>query len=366
MVGVFSGPSANTGRAERNSLQVEADQLNSRGGVLGSRIEVVAADSELNPNKAAALVKQELADDDVKLLVGPNFTAGYLAVRGVITQAGMPNCVTTVADDAMTGATFTFRADIGQRSSISALLAYLHQYQPDVKKVGLLDDGEETALSYDRQLAEQAGHYGVTYLGHGTAADPDPTSAVQKVLAAGAQAVILSAQPAPAARIAQAVQQSAGGARPMILGFHALSGYEFPSVAGDVALNSVFVNTNDAYLTGTPDSSWPTGYRAFVQSLTHQYGYAVNGVDLNGSPAVADCLLQWSRAVARAGGFRAADVVKAWESLALDQSETVIGVPERLSAANHDAVSPSSVLIYEWAKVGGKFRLRQLNTPPAG
>jgi hypothetical protein len=103
-----------------------------------------------------------------------------------------------------------------------------------------------------------------------------------------------------------------------------------------------------------------------VKSLAHQYGYAINGVDFNGSPPVADCLLQWSRAVARAGSFRASDVVKAWEGLAFDQSETLIGVPERLSAANHDAVSPSSVLIYEWAKVGGKFRLRQLNTPPAG
>src|SRR5262249_56912768 len=80
VVGVFSGPSATLGRDVRNSLQLEADQLNAKGGVLNNRVEVVAADSELNPAKTAELVRQQLADNDVKLLGGPSFTAGYLAV----------------------------------------------------------------------------------------------------------------------------------------------------------------------------------------------------------------------------------------------------------------------------------------------
>jgi len=366
VVGVFSGPSATLGRDLRNSLQVQADQLNAKGGVLNNRVEVVAADSELNPAKTAELVRQQLADNDVKLLVGPSFTAGYLAVKGDITQAGMPNCVTAVADDALTGATFSFRSDAGERASVTTLLAYLHQSQPDVKKVALLDDGDETAQSYDRQLAEQSVHYGLTYVGHATANESDPGPAAQKMLAQGPQAVVLSAQPGAAARIAQAVQQLAGSARPLLLGFHGLSGYEFPSLSGDVAVNSVFANTTEAYLTDIADSSWPAGYRTFVHSLTRQYGYATNGVDLNGDLAAADCLLQWSRAVTRAGSFRGLNVVKAWENLDLDRSETVLGVHERLSPADHHAVSQSAMLIYQWAKQDSKYRLRQLPTPAVG
>lgn len=366
VVGVFSGASATLGRDVRNSLQVEADQLNARGGVLGDRVEVVAADSELNPAKAAELVRQQLTDDDVKLLVGPSFTAGYLGVKGDITQARMPNCVTTVADDVLTGAAFSFRSDAGQRAGVTTLLAYLHQSQPDVKKVALLDDGDEISQSYDRQLAEQSAHYGLSYVGHATATESDPAAAVQKVLAQSPHAVALSAQPAAAARIAQAVQQLAGNTRPLIVGFHGLSGYEFPTLSGDIAVNSLFANTTEAYLTDVPDSSWPAGYRTFVHSLTRQYGYAANGVDMNGDLAAADCLLQWSRAVTRAGTFRGPDVVKAWETLDLDRSETVLGVRERFSPADHHAVSQSAMLIYQWAKQGNKYRLRQLPTPAVG
>ena len=365
MVGAFSGPSANVGRDLRNSLQVEADQLNAKGGVLGSRVEVVAADGEQNAAKTTDLVRQQLADDDVKLLVGPNFTAGYLAVKGDIAQAGMPSCVTTVTDDALTGAAFTFRSDAGEQAGVTALLAYLHQSKPEIKKVGLLDDGDDTAQSYDRQLAQQAAHYGLAYLGHGTASsDSDPSPAVQKLLAQGADAVALSAQPGVAGRMAQAVrQQSAGNPRPLILGFNGLSGYEFASQAGDSAVNSVFTATAQTYLTDVPDSTWPAGYRAFVHNLTHQYGYAINGVDMKGDPAAADCLMQWSRAVTKAGSFSGRDVVRAWENLDLDQSETVLGVRERLSAADHHAVGQGAVSIYQWVKEGNKYRLRQLSTP---
>jgi branched-chain amino acid transport system substrate-binding protein len=364
VVGAFSGPSANVGRGLRNGLQVEADQLNAKGGVLGSRVEVVAADGEQSPAKTADLVRQQLADDDVKLLVGPNFTAGYLAVKGDVSQAGMPNCVTAVTDDALTGAAFTFRSDAGERTGVTALLAYLHQSKPEIKKVGLLDDGDETALSYDRQLSQQAAHYGLAYLGHATSpSDADLGPAIQKLLAQGADAVALSAQPAVAGRMAQAArQQSAGSPRPLILGFDGLSGYEFASQAGDSAVNSVFAATTQTYLTDVPDSTWPAGYRAFVHNLTHQYGYAINGVDMNGNPAAADCLLQWSRAVTRAGRFSGQEVVRAWENLDLDQSVTVLGVRERLSAADHHAVGQSAVSVYQWVKVGNKYRLRQLST----
>ncbi len=366
VVGDFSGPPPASGRNELNSLQVEADQVNASGGVLGSRVEVVAADSELNPVKAAALVRQQLADDEVKLLVGPNFTAGYMAVKGDIAQATMPNCVTSVTDDALTGSAFTFRSDAGQRSSVTTLLAYVHRSQPDVKKLGLLDAGDETAQSYDRQLTQQAPRLGLTYLGHASATEADAGPAVQRLVGMGAQAVVLSTEPASAARIALAVQQSGASPRPLLLGFQSLSSYEFPSLAGDAAVNAAFTDTSDAYLTDSPDASWPAGYRTFVHNLTHQYGYATNGVDMNGSPAVADCLLQWSRAATRAGSFRGPDVVKAWEDLDLGQTDTVLGVPERLSAADHDAVGVNSVLIYRWARVGGRYRLNQIATPPAG
>src|SRR6266487_119066 len=82
VVDLFSGPpAAATGPDVQNSLQVAVDGLNARGGLLGQHVEIVAADGERNAAKVAELVRQQLSDDDVKLLVGPASTATFLPVK---------------------------------------------------------------------------------------------------------------------------------------------------------------------------------------------------------------------------------------------------------------------------------------------
>ena len=54
-VDTFSGPSAASGQVLANSLQVQVDDLNARGGLLGSRVEIVTADGEQDPAKTSEL-----------------------------------------------------------------------------------------------------------------------------------------------------------------------------------------------------------------------------------------------------------------------------------------------------------------------
>src|SRR5437016_10341180 len=60
LVDVFSGSFASVGQNLRNSLQVEVDQMNAQGGLLGYRVEVVAADDEGDPEKGAELVREQV------------------------------------------------------------------------------------------------------------------------------------------------------------------------------------------------------------------------------------------------------------------------------------------------------------------
>jgi branched-chain amino acid transport system substrate-binding protein len=365
LVDVFSGSTEASGRATRNGLQLAVDALNAQGGLLGDRVEVVAVDGETNPGKVTELVRQQLSDDGVQLLVGPNPTQAFQAVKTSIGQAGMPNCLTSVTDDALSGAPSSFRVGASDRTRVAALVGYVRQARTDVRKVGLLA-GDDNAQGYDRLVGEEAARAGLTYAGRAGAPDADPTAAIQLLAGQGAQALVVAAQPAFALRAAQAVRQLGLGGKDTLLGFDALASYDFPDVGGDPALSAVLVATNRAYLTAGPDTAWPPAYKAFVGTAAREYGTATNGVELQADPVAADCVLQWSRAVRRAGTFRGTEVTRAWEGLYLTSSDTALGVTERPTAADHTAVGPDGVFVYTWSRDGVRFRLKQLAGPAGG
>jgi ABC-type branched-subunit amino acid transport system substrate-binding protein len=366
LVDVFSGTSSSSGQNLRNSLQAEVDQINTHGGLLGSQVEVVAADDESRPDKGAELVREQVADRGVKLMVGPNSTDVYLAARHFITQARVPNCLSAGVTDAdVRGAPSTFRTQGRDEDRVAALIRYLQRNQPGVNKIGLIADDDDSGHGLDTLMASQAGGplkaAGITYVG--AALTPlsatDFTPYVQQLVAAGAQAVVLSNEPTTAVEDALAVDQAGQTGKVTLLGIGGVDTYSYPTTGGPAAVGTVFASTIQAYLTGAPQSRWPPAYRDFVRTITSQYGYASNGVEIQGSPAAADCILQWAKAVRKAGTFDGPSVVRAWEGLDLAPSESVLGVRE--APRNHNSVPASGIFVYQWARQGSHFQLKQLS-----
>lgn len=359
LVDVFSGPAGATGRASRNGLQVAVDAVNAQGGLLGWRLEVAAADGERNPAKAAELARQQLADDGVRFLVGPSSTASFQAARTGIGQAAMPNCVTDVSDDALASAATSFRSGPSDRTLVQTLVGAVRRLHPEVKKLALVDEGDDGGPALDRLLADQAASQGLTYAGRTIVTDGDHRAAIQQLINQGVQGILVSDQPVAAARTAQAVSQLTVGTRPVLLGLRAPAGYDFANQAGDGAVGVVVAATNRSYLTATAPTSWPLGYRSFVDTVNHQFGPAADGIQLQGAPEAADCLLIWARAVQRAGTFRGQDVLRALQAVELSASETSLGVPEKLSPPDHSTVAADGVYVYTWIKDGSRYRLKQ-------
>jgi branched-chain amino acid transport system substrate-binding protein len=54
----LSGPFANVGEAMVRHVQIAADRINARGGVLGTKFEIIALDSKSNPQEAQLALKQ--------------------------------------------------------------------------------------------------------------------------------------------------------------------------------------------------------------------------------------------------------------------------------------------------------------------
>jgi ABC-type branched-subunit amino acid transport system substrate-binding protein len=263
-----------------------------------------------------------------------------------------------VAADALRGARMAFLVGPAQTAEVAVLLGALRRARPDVRRIGLLDAGDDLGGSYDAQLSAQAPGAGLGYVGRASAgAGSDPRAALLRLVAAGAQAVVVS-QPREIAAGTAAAAARLGTGRPLLAGFGGAADYGFPSAGGDAAVGALVVTTPQPYLAGAPRSGWAAGYRAFVDAAGQRYGFGPEGSQPQATPAAADCLLQWSRAVRAAGTFDGAAVARAWEQLALPAPATALGVPERVSSTDHTTVAHDALVAYTWTRAAGRYRLQ--------
>jgi branched-chain amino acid transport system substrate-binding protein len=364
LVNVFSGQSGYLGEYIQNSLQVQVDAINAGGGLLGSRLEVVTADDEQKPDKGAELAREQVTEGDVKLLVGPSTTSVALAAEPLINAARTPSCTLDLSAEALSRFPFTFRIQERDGDRIGALLGYVLRSRSDIKRVGLVNDGEPATQAYERELRDQASRFGLQYVGSvqgAGAADHRPL--VQQLLQKGAQAALLPAAPSAAGRTVQAVSQLGVSKQLQLLGTSGLSAYSFPQETGEGVNGLVFESTIQSYLSDVPEARWPPPYAAFFHKVTSQYGYASNGVEMKGLPAAADCVVEWSRAVKAAGSFDGTAVSRAWQTLDLPPDQTVLGAREKLAPGDHGALGPDGIYVYQWVKNGDRWALKQLAGP---
>jgi len=361
LVSAFTGPAAVPGASLQNSLALEVDALNARGGLLGRRVELVAADDEMKPAKAADLVREHLADERVGLLVGPGGTATFAAARGFVDQARVPDCLPVrVADDAVAGAPSTFRTRAADQTAATVLLEYLQRRTP-VRKLGAIGVTDADAQGADRVVGGLAPRSGVEYVGSvSLSAVPDPHAAIQQLVARGAQGLLLPEDAALAGQVTRALQELGLLGQVPVFGFDELTALAYTDQARDAAAGSVVVAPISAALTDAPSAGWPPAYRAFVRSVGAQYGYATNGIEIRGLPAAADCVALWERAVRSAGTFDGQRVARAWENLQVDPDQAILGVAERFTSRQHDALASDGLFVYQWTKKGDQYRLKQL------
>lgn len=358
LVSVFSGADPSLGRYLQNSLQVEIDQLNAGGGLLGREVTLVSADDELQPAKAAELVREHLADGGVKLLVGPSAPGTFAGSQREITASGVPNCLPTpIPDPALSGAATTFRTREGSASLASALLAYIQKHT-QLRSVGLVAPGD----GQDALFSSLAPKFGLDYAGVAPPG-PDVQAAVQELAGRGAQALVLPADMDAAAQAVQAIQALGLSDRVRAFGPGDLATPAFAQAAGPAAVGTVLAAPDRDYLGDRAAAAWPPGYRAFVNRVVARYGYTADGIGIKGLPEAADCVTLWARAVQQAGTFDGPHVVRAWESLRLGGDETALGVPETFSASDHDALGSGDLFVYQWARRGQQLRLQQLSGP---
>lgn len=125
----LTGPQASEGQEMRDAIQLAIDEINENGGIKslgGAKVELVASDSENNPEKGISEV-QTMDSAGVVGIIGPYTTAVALAATQEAERIGVPFIVDVGSADAITerGFKYTFRIQPNASKFPEAFLKYV-------------------------------------------------------------------------------------------------------------------------------------------------------------------------------------------------------------------------------------------------
>jgi branched-chain amino acid transport system substrate-binding protein len=122
----LSGGGASNGNNWKEGLEIAADEINSKGGVLGQPLKLVHFDTQTNPGTSRAMVQKAL-DQEPLAIMGPIYSGSVKANMQLAQDAGVPQFVGAQASELTEqGNGYLFRANISQRVGMEKIADYLH------------------------------------------------------------------------------------------------------------------------------------------------------------------------------------------------------------------------------------------------
>jgi len=82
-----TGPAAFLGAPEAKTLEMMVDEINKKGGIKGSKVELIIKDSGASPEKALSFAKQLIEEDKVFAIIGPSTSGETMKIKGVAEEA---------------------------------------------------------------------------------------------------------------------------------------------------------------------------------------------------------------------------------------------------------------------------------------
>lgn len=192
----LSGRASFIGTPTKLVAEMLVEKINAEGGIGGKKIELVIADTESDPAKAANIATKFIHKDHVVAIIGPTLTDEGMSVKKIVHEGKTPIVMTVGGDPVIMGGKFgpfdwVFKSP--QRSQIAVERLFMYLKDKGLTKIALLsaDDGfGKDGLRWMEQLGPQ---YGIEILAKESfgARDTDMTAQLTKAKNAGPQALVV-------------------------------------------------------------------------------------------------------------------------------------------------------------------------------
>lgn len=310
-VGPLSPPGNYSGGQEMQwAVQLEVDQINKAGGVLGRQIAVTYEDTKGQPAEGSAAAVRLITKDNVSAIIGEFHSSVALAEIEEAHKYGVPWVGTDVWADAITAKQYPEVFRLAPANSLVYVKAADWTVEQGYKNIAIVAENTDFGQGGGQVIAGELKAKGVPYtmatvdlnqqdftpaLLRLMSQSPRP-DAIQMVIAGQAQYQLVK----------QACQLGlAPTAETALIGSSGLLQKEVWEVVGPCAKNLLIVNV------AQPKSQWNDKAKEFVKAFTERYNRAPTGVALE----AYDTLGVVIEAIEKAGSADRAAIVKALEEI---------------------------------------------------
>ena len=234
------------GEAMRDAMLIAEEDINAKGGILGCELDVVIADSEGLPEKAAAIMEKLITQDGVVGVGGGYHSSVGVASKDIADARGIPVVFAETWNDTITGDKQKYIFRIAPLSSWASSTIWKHSLLvPGIKKAAILTENTDYGIPAAQETKDGLATGGVeTVVFSVDIGTQDYAGIVERIKAEDPGMIIVLATGEAGYNFTQ--QAADAGIGPQDVPFH----------AGQVSLES------KAYWENVPDGNY-----AFVQRI---------------------------------------------------------------------------------------------------
>ena len=200
--GLFAvtGPASFLGEPEKKTLELLANELNAKGGINGSKVEVVVYDTGGDATKAVQLANKLIKNDKVVAIVGPSTTGESMAVIPIAEKEQVP-LVSCAAGIKITEPVKKWVFKTPANDHVAAEKILIQAEKQKQKNIALITVSDSFGSSGREQLKQMAAKRGFKIVADEVYSpkDTDMTPQLTKIKAAKPDAIICwGTNPGPA------------------------------------------------------------------------------------------------------------------------------------------------------------------------
>ena len=190
---IFSqtGPASFLGAPEAKTVQMLADQLNAKGGVLGQKIQLIIKDSAGSPERAVSFAKQLIEEDQVLAIIGPSTSGETMQIKPTCEENKMI-LVSCAAAETIVNPLAKYVFKTPQKDSQAVTWIYKTMKEQGISKIAVLSGNDGFGKGGKAQLEAMAPEHGITIVANEVydVKATDFSDVVTKIKAAAPQAVV--------------------------------------------------------------------------------------------------------------------------------------------------------------------------------
>lgn len=152
-IAIMTGPASSYGKLQEVIVKIAVEDVNAKGGVNGSLIQLQTEDSQLDPGQAVLLFRK-LTSEGAFAVVGPMSGTQWETVSPLANQLKMPAITVNASKPGITVRPWTLRLTPADDTAIPEGVAVFLKKYPGVKRVVIVADVREASGKAGAEIFE--------------------------------------------------------------------------------------------------------------------------------------------------------------------------------------------------------------------